>query len=69
MKVHVGADVHTVSVRAANVADITVMPGLLRENDQAAFGDSAYQKKGYKQAAREDGYSGTCRSRARRSAR
>ena len=60
MKVHVGADVnsavvHTVSVTPANVADISELPDLLREDDQAVFGDSAYQKKSYKRAARAAG--------------
>ncbi|MCB1740915.1 MAG: transposase [Gammaproteobacteria bacterium] len=60
MKVHVGADIasgvaHTVCVTPANVADINIMPGLLREDDQAVFGDSAYQKHGYKRAARAAG--------------
>ncbi len=60
MKVHVGADVnsgsvHTVSVTPANAPDSREMADLLREDDQAIFGDAAYVNKGLKQAAREAG--------------
>lgn len=57
MKIHVGADVdsgvaHTVSVTPANVADITELPKLLREDDRAVFGDAGYVNDHYKRAAR-----------------
>ena len=60
MKIHVGADVdsglaHTVSVTPANVADITELPNLLREDDRAVFGDAAYANNDYKRAARRAG--------------
>ena len=60
MKMHIGTDVnsgivHTVSVTPAHAADITQLPDLLREDDRAVFGDSAYQKKAYKRAARKAG--------------
>ena len=46
-KLHVGVDagtgyVHTLDVTAANVADSTVAPKLLRKDDHVAYGDSAY---------------------------
>lgn len=57
MKIHVGADVdsgvaHTVSVTPANVADVTELPNLLREDDRAVFGDAVYVSDHYKRAAR-----------------
>jgi IS5 family transposase len=60
MKIHVGADVdsgvvHTVSVTPANVADITELPNLLREEDRAVFGDAGYANNQYKRAARDAG--------------
>jgi IS5 family transposase len=60
MKIHVGADVdsgvaHTVSVTPANVADITELPKLLREDDRAVFGDAGYVNDHYKRAARGAG--------------
>ena len=60
MKIHVGADVdsgvvHTVSVTPANVADITELPNLLREDDRAVFGDAGYVNDHYKRAARQAG--------------
>lgn len=53
MKIHVGADVDSgvvniVSVTLANVADITELPNLLREDDRAVFGDAAYANNPYK---------------------
>lgn len=59
-KVHIGADassgvVHTVGMTAANVADITVVGELIRAEDTAVFGDSAYQSKALKRAARGAG--------------
>ena len=46
-KLHVGVDagsglVHTVITTAANVHDATPVPKLLREDDDVAYGDSAY---------------------------
>lgn len=60
MKIHVGADVnsglvHTASVTPANVADISELPSLLREDDRAVFGDKGYVNTGLKQAARKAG--------------
>jgi IS5 family transposase len=60
MKVHVGADVksglvHTVSVTPANTADISQLPCLLREDDQAVFGDKGYVNNEFKRAARQAG--------------
>ncbi len=60
MKIHVGADVdsglaHTVSVTPANVADITELPNLLREDDRAVLGDAAYANNSCKRAARRAG--------------
>lgn len=60
MKIHVGADVdsglaHTVSVTPANVADITELPNLLREDDCAVLGDAAYANNHYQHAARQAG--------------
>ena len=47
MKCHIGVDsgsglVHTVTVTAANVHDITEAHKLLREDDDVAYGDSGY---------------------------
>ena len=47
MKCHTGVDagsgfVHTVEATAANVHDVTVAARLLREDDKAVYGDSAY---------------------------
>lgn len=60
MKIHVGADVnsgvaHTVAVTPANASDISQLPYLLREDDQAVFGDAGYVHNGYKRAARQAG--------------
>ncbi len=60
MKIHVGADVdsglaHTVLVTTANVVDITQLHNLLREDDQAVFGDAGYVNDHYKRAARRVG--------------
>jgi transposase, IS5 family len=57
MKIHIGADVdsgavHSVSVTAANRADISELPHLLRENDQVVFGDAGYASDEYKRGAR-----------------
>ena len=60
MKVHVGADaqsglVHTVGVTAANVADVCALPQLVREEDQALFGDRGYVNNEMKRHARRAG--------------
>jgi transposase, IS5 family len=60
MKMHVGADVdsglvHTVSVTAANAADVSQLPKLLREDDRAVFGDKGYVDNRIKRAARRAG--------------
>jgi IS5 family transposase len=60
MKIHVGADaqsglVHTVGVTAANVADVSGLPHLLREDDQAVFGDKGYVNNELKRHARRAG--------------
>ena len=62
MKIYVGADVnsgavHDVSVTAANKADISPLPGLLREDDEAVFGDAGYASDTYKRGARQLGMS------------
>lgn len=60
MKIHVGADVnsgavHTVTVTAANTADITELPKLLRGDDLAVFADAGYTSDEYKRGARQLG--------------
>jgi len=60
MKIHVGADVnsgavHSVTVTAANTADIVELPKLLREDDQAIFADAGYTSDDYKKGARHLG--------------
>lgn len=62
MKIHVGADVnsgtaHTVTVTAANEADINQLPALLREDDEVIFGDAGYTSDSYKRGARALGLS------------
>jgi IS5 family transposase len=57
MKIHIGADVdsgaaHTVTVTAANEADINQLPKLLRSGDQVIFGDAGYTSDEYKRGAR-----------------
>ena len=57
MKVHIGADVnsgaaHEVAVTAANEADISQLPRLLRADDAAVFGDAGYASDSYKRGAR-----------------
>ncbi len=57
MKIHVGADVnsgaaHTVTVTAANTADIDELPALLRTDDQVIFSDAGYASDSYKRGAR-----------------
>ena len=58
MKIHVGADAnsglaHTVAVTAANEADVSQLPNLLREDDRAVFGDKGYVDNRLKRAARK----------------
>jgi IS5 family transposase len=60
MKVHIGADVdsgavHSVTVTPANTADISELPKLLREDDQAVFADAGYASDEYKRGARHLG--------------
>lgn len=60
MKIHVGADVnsgtaHTVTVTAANEADISQLPALLRESDEVIFGDAGYTSDSYKRGSRAEG--------------
>jgi IS5 family transposase len=57
MKIHVGTDVdsgavHSVTTTAANVADITELPNLIRENDQVIFADAGYSSDSYRRGAR-----------------
>jgi IS5 family transposase len=60
MKAHIGADVdsgavHSVTVTPANVADITELPKLLREDDQVIFADAGYSSDSYRRGARQMG--------------
>lgn len=60
MKIHAGADVdsgaaHTVTVTAANEADINQLPELLRDRDKVIFGDAGYTSDSYKRGARATG--------------
>jgi len=60
MKIHVGADVdsgavHSVTTTAANVADITELPKLIREEDQVIFADAGYSSDSYRRGARHMG--------------
>lgn len=62
MKIHVGADVnsgavHSVTVTAANTADIVELPKLLRDEDQVIFADAGYTSDDYKKGARHLGLS------------
>jgi IS5 family transposase len=57
MKIHIGADVdsgavHSVRVTAANRADISELPNLLRAADRVVFGDAGYASEEYKRGAR-----------------
>ena len=50
MKCHIGVDagsglVHTITVTAANVHDVTQAANLLREDDEVMYGDSAQKTK------------------------
>lgn len=60
MKIHVGADVdsgavHSVTTTAANVADITELPKLLRKDDQVIFADAGYSSDTYRRGSRHMG--------------
>jgi len=60
MKIHIGADVdsgavHSVTTTAANVADITELPKLLREGDQVIFADAGYTSDAYRRGSRHMG--------------
>jgi IS5 family transposase len=60
MKIHVGADVnsgavHSVTTTAANVADITELPNLIRDEDQVIFADAGYTSDSYRRGARHMG--------------
>jgi len=60
MKVHVGADVdsgtvHSVGITAANEADISVLPKLLRSKDKVIFDDAGYTSDEYKRGSRQLG--------------
>ncbi|MCD2451133.1 IS5 family transposase [Methylicorpusculum oleiharenae] len=62
MKIHVGADVnsgavHSVTVTAANTADIEELPKLLREDDQVIFADAGYTSDDYKKRLAASGLS------------
>jgi IS5 family transposase len=70
MKIHVGADVdsgaaHSVRVTAANQADISELPNLLREDDAVVFGDAAYASDEYKRGARALGMSWRVQDKAK----
>lgn len=61
MKIHVGADVdsgavHSVEVTPANEADITLLPKLLRQDDQVLFADAGYTSDEYKRGSRALGF-------------
>jgi IS5 family transposase len=59
MKIHAGMDrrgiVHTVTVTAANVADITELPNLLHGEERTLWGDAAYAKEANRRAWRAAG--------------
>ena len=62
MKIHIGADadsgaVHSVEVTAANAADITLLPKLLRPEDAGIFADAGYTSDEYKRGSRKLGLS------------
>lgn len=57
MKIHIGTDIntnviHTATVTAANTADITEIPNLLRADDKVVFADAGYVSDSYKRGAR-----------------
>lgn len=60
MKLHIGVDVqsglaHTAGATTAKVHDSAVLGNLLREDDQAVFGDKGYVNNKLKQSARRHG--------------
>ena len=60
MKLHIGADVdsgavHTVEVTPANEADISLLPKLLRPEDEVIFADAGYTSDEYKRGSRKLG--------------
>lgn len=62
MKIHIGSDVnsnaiHSATVTSANIADISEMSELLREEDEVVFGDAGYTSDSYKRGARSLGMS------------
>jgi IS5 family transposase len=62
MKIHIGTDVnsnaiHSATVTAANVADITELPNLLRADDNVIFADAGYTSDSYKRGSRALGLS------------
>lgn len=62
MKLHIGTDVnsnaiHSATVTAANEADITELPALLRDDDKVVFADAGYTSDSYKRGARQLGIS------------
>ena len=68
MKAPIGADVHSgaahgVQVTAANEADISQLPNLLRADDAAVFGDAGYASDSYKRGARALGIGGDVNDR------
>ena len=59
-EVSIGVDVdsgavHTVTTTAANVADITELPKLIREGDKVIFADAGYSSDSYRRGARHMG--------------
>ena len=62
MKIHIGSDVnsnaiHSATVTSANIADISEISKLLREEDEVVFGDAGYTSDSYKRGARSLGMS------------
>lgn len=62
MKIHIGSDVnsnaiHSATVTSANIADISEISELLREEDEVVFGDAGYTSDSYKRGARSLGMS------------
>ena len=60
MKAHTGVDkdsglVHTVAISAANLHDSQAMDELMHGDEQAVWGDSAYQSKERQQTAEDNG--------------
>ena len=60
LKAHISVDaqsglIHTVGVSTAKVHDAKVMSSLIRENDQALFGDKGYVNEKFKRTARAAG--------------